>query len=153
MLMFEEIKDIILYNQNNQLINIKDFKDKKVLIYFFPKALTSACSLEAIKYQELIEEFRQLDVEVVGISKDSVKSLKKFSDKHSLDFNLLSDSDLEVAKYFGAYGLKKLYGKEYYGIIRSTFLLDINKRLCFQNYKVKAANDANEMLAFVKNYK
>lgn len=153
MQLLEEIKDISLYNQDNQLINIKDFKDKKVLIYFFPKALTSACSLQAQKYQALIKEFKKLKVEVIAISKDSVKNLKKFSDKYNLTFNLLSDINLEVAKYFSAYGIKKLYGKEYYGIIRSTFLLDAKKRLCFQNYKVRAANDAEEMLTFIKNCK
>lgn len=140
------VNDFSLLNQDEKIIKLTDYLGKKVIVYFYPKALTSACSLQACQYQEYLNQLEKHNIIVLGISKDNPKTLKKFQIKYNLKFNLLSDPNLLVAKEFGAYGLKKMYGKEYYGIIRSSFLIDEYGKLVFKNYNVKAKDDAANML-------
>ena len=115
--------DFCLPNQNGENVCLKDFQGKWVIIYFYPKDDTPGCTIEAIDFSRKIKDFQKLDVIVMGISSDSKESHCKFIDKHDLKIELLSDVEKKVIKQFGVWGKKKLYGREYEGIIRSTFLI------------------------------
>ena len=111
-------------NQDNQTVSLSDFEGKKVLIYFYPKAMTPGCTIQAQGLRDNQTVLAALNVEVLGVSPDAVKRLPKFIDKESLNFTLLSDEDHAVADAFGVWGLKKFMGKEYDGIHRITFLIN-----------------------------
>ncbi len=113
-----------LLNQHNESISLDSFAGKKVLAYFYPKAMTPGCTTQAQKLRDNITALAALNVEVVGISPDEVVRLTKFSDRDELNFSLLSDPDHAVADEFGIWGLKKFMGKEYDGIHRLSFLID-----------------------------
>ncbi len=113
-----------LANQDGQMVNLKDFAGKRVVLYFYPKDDTPGCTKEACGFRDALPSFADLEAVVLGISKDSVASHKKFAEKYQLPFALLSDEDLEVCKAYGVYQLKKNFGKESWGIVRSTFLID-----------------------------
>lgn len=113
-----------LLNQDGIKIALKDFIGKWVVVYFYPKDNTPGCTTEACDFSENYEKFSQKNTLIIGISPDSPQSHAKFIDKFKLQHILLSDSEKEVARAYGAWGLKKNYGKEYEGIIRSTFVID-----------------------------
>ena len=112
-----------LLNQDNQLISLSDFKGKKVLVYFYPKALTPGCTTQACGLRDAKHELEKLGVVILGISTDSPKKLAQFVEKKSLNFTLLSDEDHQVAEQFGVWGEKKFMGRVYDGIHRITFLI------------------------------
>ncbi len=116
--------DFELKNQDGELVSSKDFKGKKLFVYFYPKANTPGCTTQSCNVQEAMPDFGSLDVAAVGISPDSPEKQKKFADKFNLEFPLLCDEEKTVAESFGVWGEKKLYGKTYMGIIRSSFLID-----------------------------
>ena len=118
---------------------LKDYKGKWVVLYFYPKDNTSGCTKEAVGFSEKKEEFEKLNAVIIGISKDSPKSHAKFIEKHNLRILLLSDEEHKVLESYGAWGLKKNYGKEYYGTIRSTFIIDPDGiiRKAWKNVRVK----------------
>lgn len=128
-----------LENQDGEEICLKDFRGKWVVLYFYPKDNTSGCTREAVEFTENLEEFEKQGAVVLGISKDSVKSHKKFAEKHKLKVTLLSDPEHEIIEKYGAWKLKKRYGREYYGTERSTFLIDPDGviRHIWKNVKVK----------------
>lgn len=133
-------------------ILLSDFKGKKnVILYFYPKDNTPGCTTEAIEFKELHPEFEKLDTIVLGISKDSAKSHIKFSEKLELPFILLSDEDLKIHKLYDVLKPKKLYGKEYIGTERSTFVIDKNGIIKGEFRKVKASGHASKVLEFIKN--
>lgn len=103
---------------------LKDFSEKWVVLYFYPKDNTSGCTIEATDFTALKEEFRKLGAEILGVSADSTASHQAFVRKHSLAITLLSDEQRRVVNDWGVWGKKKLYGKQYEGIIRTTFLID-----------------------------
>jgi peroxiredoxin Q/BCP len=103
---------------------LSSYKGKWVVLYFYPKDNTSGCTLEATNFTNHLEAFRSLGAEVIGVSKDSIDSHKKFSEKHGLKLTLLCDADHRVMEAYGIWALKKMYGKEHYGVARSTFLID-----------------------------
>ena len=113
-----------LPNQNGDSISLASFQGKKVLVYFYPKAMTPGCTVQAQGLRDIQQELKQHNVEVLGISPDAVKRLPKFIEKEQLNFTLLSDEDHAVADAFGVWGLKKFMGKEYDGIHRISFLID-----------------------------
>ena len=113
-----------LHNQRNEAITSTDVSGKKVLVYFYPKAMTPGCTTQAQQLRDHITDLAALNVEVLGISPDPVARLTKFSDRDKLNFNLLSDPEHSVADAFGVWGLKKFMGKEYDGIHRLSFLID-----------------------------
>jgi peroxiredoxin Q/BCP len=119
--------------------SLEDFKGKKIVLYFYPKDDTPGCTDEALQFKDLYEEFQQKDTIIIGISKDSEKSHQKFIDKYELPFILLSDPELETIKAYDVWALKKKFGKEYYGISRSTFVIDEEGIIqeVFLNVKVK----------------
>ena len=116
---------------------LNDYKGKWVVVYFYPKDNTSGCTKEAIDFTERRADFEKEDAVIIGISKDSVASHNKFVQKHNLGILLLSDESKEVHKAYGAWGLKKQYGKETEGTIRSTFLIDPDGNVAYSWYNVK----------------
>lgn len=115
-----------LKNQSDDLVSLADFAGKKVLVYFYPKAMTPGCTIQAQGLRDIKSDLDNKNVVVLGISPDAVKRLPKFIEKESLNFTLLSDEDHAVADAFGVWGLKKFMGKEYDGIHRLSFLIDEN---------------------------
>ena len=113
-----------LLDQNGETVSLTDFAGKKVLVYFYPKAMTPGCTVQAQGLRDVQSELNAKNVVVLGISPDAVKRLPKFIEKENLNFTLLSDEDHAVADDFGVWGLKKFMGKEYDGIHRLTFLIN-----------------------------
>lgn len=113
-----------LQNQEGEFVSDKDFKNKKVLIYFYPKDDTPGCTMEACGFRDFIKDFEKRGIVVVGISKDSVISHKKFTEKFKLNFDLLSDESTVTIQKFGAWGEKSMYGKKYMGINRISYLFN-----------------------------
>lgn len=119
-----EVKDFTLSNQHDESISLNQFKGKKVLVYFYPKAMTPGCTVQAQSLRDVKAQLDDLNVVVFGISPDPVKRLTKFAERDELNFHLLSDEDHAIADQFGVWGLKKFMGKEYDGIHRISFLID-----------------------------
>ncbi|EJQ9704984.1 thioredoxin-dependent thiol peroxidase [Campylobacter jejuni] len=133
-----------LLNQDGVKIALKDFIGKKVILYFYPKDNTPGCTTEACDFSLNYDKFGGKNAVIIGISPDSVASHEKFISKFDLKHILLSDSEKEVAKAYGAWGLKKNYGKEYEGLIRSTFVIDeigriaqIYSNVCVKDHALK----------------
>ncbi len=105
-------------------ISLQDFQDRSIVVYFYPKDNTPGCTTEAIDFTDKLAEFQALSTQVIGISPDSIASHGKFIDKHNLKIILLSDPEHQIAESYGVWQLKKFMGKEYMGIVRSTFLID-----------------------------
>lgn len=126
-------------DQDNKIVSISDFSGKKVLVYFYPKAMTPGCTVQAQGLRDIKQQLDGLNVVVLGVSPDAVKRLPKFIDKESLNFTLLSDEDHALADAFGVWGLKKFMGKEYDGIHRTTFLIDETGKVAkvFNKFKTK----------------
>lgn len=122
----DQAPQFTLQNQSNEAVSLSDFSGKKVLIYFYPKAMTPGCTIQAQGLRDIKNDLDNHNVIVLGISPDAVKRLPKFIEKESLNFTLLSDEDHAVADAFGVWGLKKFMGKEYDGIHRLSFLIDEN---------------------------
>ncbi len=134
-----EVIDFTLENQHNNMIQLSQLRGQKVLIYFYPKAMTPGCTVQAQNLRDIKAQLEQHNVVVLGISPDAVKRLTKFTERDELNFHLLSDEDHAVADIFGVWGLKKFMGKEYDGIHRISFLIDENGRVAhvFDKFKTK----------------
>ncbi|WP_318470693.1 thioredoxin-dependent thiol peroxidase [Photobacterium leiognathi] len=128
-----------LMNQDNEPVSLGDFKGKKVLAYFYPKAMTPGCTVQACGLRDSKAELDEKNVVVLGISIDPVKRLPKFIERDNLNFTLLSDEDHAVAEQFGVWGLKKFMGREYDGLHRISFLIDENGTIehVFNKFKTK----------------
>lgn len=113
-----------LLDQEENTVTLNQFEGKKVLVYFYPKAMTPGCNIQAQGLRDHLTELKALNVEVLGLSPDAPKRLMKFTEKFELNFTLLSDEDHSVADAFGVWGLKKFMGKEYDGIHRLSFLIN-----------------------------
>jgi peroxiredoxin Q/BCP len=111
-------------DQNGNLIKLGDFSGKKLVLYFYPRDNTPGCTAEACNLRDNYEEFIRKGFAVVGVSMDSEKSHRNFAEKYSLPFPLIADTTGKISKDYGAYGEKKMYGKSYFGIIRTTFIID-----------------------------
>lgn len=126
-----------LKNQDGDTVTLADFKGRKLLLYFYPKADTSGCTKQACSVRDAVPDLTGAGVAAVGISPDNPDKQKKFADKHALNFPLLCDEDHALAQAYGAWGEKKMYGKTYEGIIRSSFLVDEKGKIVGAWYKVK----------------
>jgi len=126
-----------LQDQEGKKVSLSDYKGKKLLLYFYPKADTPGCTKQACSVRDSAGELKKSSVAAVGISPDEPAKQKKFDDKYSLGFPLLSDPDHKVAAAYGAWGKKSMYGKTYEGIIRSSFLIDQAGKIAQVSYKVK----------------
>lgn len=142
-----------LKDANDNDVCLEDFKGKYLILYFYPKDNTSGCTREAIDFSQYIEEIRKNGAEVVGISKDSTKSHRNFINKHDLKITLLSDPEHKVIEMYGAWQLKKRYGREYYGTQRSTFLIDPDGKIVYIWPKVKVKGHVEEVLNKLKEIK
>lgn len=139
-----------LKETDGENISLKDFKDKNVVLYFYPKDNTSGCTTEAVEFRDLHDEFEKLDTVILGISRDSLKSHAKFREKQNLPFLLLSDEDEEVHKLFDVMKPKKMYGREYIGVERSTFVFNREGELVKEYRNIRAKGHAAKVLDFIK---
>ena len=149
----EKIKapDFKVNDQNEHSVSLSDFKGKKVILYFYPKDNTPGCTKEACSFRDNHNDLSKLNAVVLGVSPDSGKSHTNFISKFSLPFTLLSDPDHNLAETFGAWGEKKMYGKTYEGIIRSTVIID-EKGIVEKTFpKVKAAEHGKEVLDYLRS--
>ena len=127
-----------LSDDTGQTVSLSDFAGRKVIVYFYPAAMTPGCTKQACDFSESIETLRRDGYEVLGISKDAPAKLAKFRERDQLTITLLSDTDLAVHKAYGAYGEKKLYGKTVEGVLRSTFVVEQDGTIGHAFYNVKA---------------
>ncbi len=143
--------DFSLAATGDQTLSLKDFKGKNLIIYFYPKDNTPGCTTEGQNFRDLYQKFQKLNTEILGVSRDSVRIHENFKNKHGFPFDLLSDPDEVMCKAYDVIKLKKLYGREYMGIERSTFLIDDKGKLRHEWRKVKVKGHVEEVLAAVKD--
>lgn len=143
--------DFSLKNQDEELVSLRDFiGSKNLVLYFYPKAATPGCTTQACGLRDINQELAELDTAVVGISPDMPAALRKFIEKQNLNFDLLSDPDHAVAEQYGAWGPKKFMGREYEGILRTTFLIDKDGRLRHILDKVKTKTHDRQVLDWAR---
>ena len=135
-----------LPDQNGQMRSLEEYRGRKVVLYFYPKDMTSGCTKQACAFGELYPQFREKGAVVLGVSKDSVSSHKKFEEKYGLPFTLLADPELEVIKAYDVWKEKKNYGKVSMGVVRTTYLIDENGIIVKAFDKVKAVENPAQML-------
>ena len=140
-----------LPDQNGDMHSLEDYRGKKVLLYFYPKDNTPGCTKQACGYSERALKFEENGVVVLGISKDSVASHKRFGEKQGLSFTILSDTELEAIQAYDVWKEKKNFGKVSMGVVRTTYLIDEEGVIIEANGKVKAAEDPEKMLNLVEN--
>ena len=138
--------EFTLPDQNGEMRSLKDFRGKKVVLYFYPKDMTAGCSKQACGFAELYPHFMEKGAVVLGVSKDSVASHKKFEEKFGLPFTLLSDTEKEVIQAYDVWKEKKNYGKVSMGVVRSTYLIDEEGIIIKAFGNVKAAENPEKML-------
>ena len=138
--------DFSLPDQNGVMHTLAEYKGKKLIIYFYPKDSTPGCTKQACGFSERYSLFLEKGVEVLGISKDSVASHKKFEEKNGLGFTILSDTELTAIKAYDVWHQKKMAGREYMGVVRTTYLIDEDGIIVRANDKVKAEKDPENML-------
>lgn len=142
--------DFTLPSDTGEEVSLRALRGKNVVLYFYPKDMTPGCTKEACSFRDDLSTFQDEDTVILGVSLDDLVSHGKFRAKHDLNFPLLSDADAEVSKAYGAYRLKKLYGKEYYGIVRSTFIIDKEGVVREAFPKVRVDGHTEEVLAFIR---
>ena len=135
-----------LPDQNGEIRNLADYRGQKVVLYFYPKDMTSGCTKQACGFGEMYPQFREKGAVVLGVSKDRVASHKKFEEKYGLPFTLLADPELDVIKAYDVWKEKKLYGKASMGVVRTTYLIDEEGVIVKAFDKVKAAENPAQML-------
>ena len=138
--------DFTLPDQNGKMHSLSDYKGQKVILYFYPKDNTAGCTKQACGFAERYPQFQERGAAVLGVSKDSVESHKKFEEKYGLPFTLLSDTELEVIKTYDVWKEKKNYGKVSMGVVRTTYLIDEQGVIIKAMDKVKAVDNPQEML-------
>ncbi|MNH89827.1 putative peroxiredoxin bcp [compost metagenome] len=142
----QRVPDFTLPTTSGENISLSQFRGKKVVIYFYPKDSTPACTQQACDFRDSSGYFAAKGAAVIGVSADDLKSHQKFADKHALPFPLLADTEKEVSRLFGVWQLKKMYGREFEGIVRSTFLIDEQGILIKEWRKVKVGGHVDEVL-------
>ena len=138
--------DFTLPDQDGNMVSLQSFKGQKVVLYFYPKDNTPGCTKQACNFGELFPQFREKGAVVLGVSKDSVASHKKFQEKYNLPFTLLSDTELKVLQAYDVWQEKNMYGKKTMGVVRSTYLIDEKGVIVKAFGKVKAAENPQQML-------
>jgi len=134
--------EFCLHNSEAREVCLKGFRGKWVVLYFYPKDNTSGCTKEALEFTELRSKFEGMKAVIIGISPDSAESHRKFREKHALTITLLSDPDHEALEAYGVWQLKRMYGREYHGVVRSTFLIDPEGNIAEAWTKVKVKGHA-----------
>ena len=141
--------DFSTTDQSGKKITLKEYRGKKVVLYFYPKDDTPGCTKEACAFRDHFAEFKQLGVEVLGVSVDTEKSHKSFAEKFKLPFTLLADTNKKIVNAYGVWGEKSMYGRKYMGTNRVTYLIDESGRIAVVFPKVKPEEHAAEILAMV----
>ncbi len=139
-----------LMNQNGEKISLKNFLGKKVVLYFYPKDMTSGCTKQACDFRDNIKKYEKKNAVVIGVSADTVQSHKKFAEKHDLPFTLLSDEKKTTLQKYGVWKEKSMYGRKYFGIERTTFIINEKGRIEKIYYKVKVSNQISAVLQDLK---
>ena len=147
----KKAKNIKLSSTSGKLFELKKNKSKYTVLYFYPKDDTPGCTLETNDFNSLLSKFKKLDCLILGISKDDLKSHNKFKKKYKVKFDLLADEKKDAIKAYKVWGKKKFMGKEFLGLIRSTFVIKNNK-IIKEWRSVKVKDHAKEVLNFIKNY-
>ncbi|MBQ6413135.1 MAG: thioredoxin-dependent thiol peroxidase [Ruminococcus sp.] len=142
--------EFTLPDQNGEMRSLSDYKGQKVVLYFYPKDMTSGCTKQACAFSELYPQFREKGAVILGVSKDSVASHKRFEEKYGLPFVLLSDTERTVIEAYDVWKEKKLYGKVSYGVVRTTYLIDEDGVIEKAFDKVKAADNPAQMLEILE---
>ena len=138
--------DFTLPDQNGEMRSLKDYRGQKVILYFYPKDMTAGCTKQACGFAELYPQFVEKGAVILGVSKDTVASHKKFEEKYGLPFTLLSDTEKEVIQAYDVWKEKKNYGKVSMGVVRTTYLIDEEGIIIKAFDKVKAADNPTDML-------
>ncbi|AFY79539.1 MAG: thioredoxin-dependent thiol peroxidase [Hydrococcus sp. C42_A2020_068] len=146
----QKAPDFSAKDQNGNLVTLSDFSSQWLVLYFYPKDNTPGCTTQAQDFTASSSEFNALGAKILGASPDSETSHCKFIEKHNLSIQLLSDRDHKIAQAYGAWGLKKFMGKEYMGIIRSTFLINPEGAIAHAWYNVRAKGHAQVVLKKLK---
>ena len=141
--------DFTLPDQDGTERSLHEFLGRKVILYFYPKDMTSGCTKQACGFAELYPHFQEKDAVVIGVSKDSVASHRKFTDKYGLPFILLADPDTTVLQQYGVWQEKHMYGRSYMGVVRTTYLIDENGVIVKVMAKVNASSNPADMLALL----
>ena len=141
--------DFTLPDKDGNMITLSDFIGKKVVLYFYPKDNTPGCTRQACAFAGAYEQFKDNDIVVIGVSKDSTVSHQKFAEKHNLPFILISDKDLVAIQAYGVWQEKKLYGKVSMGVVRTTFIIDENGNIEKVMPKVKPDTNAMDILEYL----
>ena len=142
---------LTLLNQSGESVSLKQFRGKKnVVLYFYPKAMTPGCTVQACGIRDSKQALAKLHTVVLGVSPDPVAKLERFVDKQSLNFTLLSDEDHSVTDKYGAWGLKKFMGREFMGVLRTTFIIGKEGRLKHIMDKVKTKSHDDDVIALIK---
>ena len=142
--------EFTLPDQDGNLVSLKDFAGKKVILYFYPRDNTPGCTRQAQAFAAAYDQFQAMDVAVIGISKDSTASHQRFAQKYELPFLLLSDPQLSAIQAYGVWQEKKMYGKVSMGVVRTTFLIDQSGRIEQIMPKVKPDTNAQQLLDLLK---
>jgi len=143
--------DFTLFDSEGNAVSLSDFKGKKIVLYFYPKDMTSGCTKQACAFATAYDAFQTLDAVVIGISKDSVVSHKKFAVKYHLPFLLLADPELIAIQAYDVWKEKKLYGKTYMGTMRSTYIIDEHFTIVKVFEKANPTNNAQDILQYLQN--
>lgn len=145
--------DFSLLDQDGKIITLSDFKNKWLVLYFYPKDNTPGCTTEACSFRDEREAIAEYgNAEVIGISKDSIKSHKKFADKNKLNFKLLSDPDKTTIKAYGAWGPKKFLGRDFFGISRNTYIINPNGMIVKEYLGVNPKTHAGQIITDLKKF-
>ena len=142
--------EFTLPDQNGEMKSLTDYRGQKVILYFYPKDMTAGCTKQACAFGELYPQFREKGAVVLGVSKDSVASHKRFEEKYGLPFVLLSDTERTVIEAYDVWKEKKLYGKVSYGVVRTTYLINEDGVIERAFDKVKAADNPAQMLGILE---
>lgn len=142
--------DFTLPDKDGNLVSLADFAGKKIVLYFYPKDNTPGCTRQACAFAAAYQGFNDMNVAVIGISRDSVQSHVKFAEKYSLPFTLLADTELNAIQAYGVWQEKKLYGKVSMGVVRTTFIIDENGCIEKVMPKVKPDTNAEEILSYLR---
>lgn len=143
--------EIVLKDKNSNEVKLSDFKGQKVVVYFYPKDNTPGCTRQACAFSNNFSKFEELNVKVIGISKDSEASHIRFADKYELPFVLLYDPELKAIKDYDVWQEKKMYGKTSFGVVRSTYLIDENGAIEKVWKKAKPDTNADEIIKYIEN--
>lgn len=146
----KQAPDFKLQNQAGDTVSLREFRGKNVVLYFYPKDMTPGCTTEACDFRDHHESFQDVDAVILGVSPDPASRHQKFMEKHDLPFMLLADEDHEVAEKYGVWKLKKNFGKEYYGIERSTFIIDKHGIVQKEYRKVSVKGHVEAALSYIR---